>query len=163
MGWSGRGTAGTEPRRSTQCSTNAQEGMRTDGEVTIRFVIGSALLLPSFSGCASGLQPHETLAGQYFPSHHVAEVREGYAPEEVHAILGEPFEQRPAGEETVWRYLEQSHPRGCTTYLFGPPLSGRPTWVREAIIIFRQNRVSRVKLLEDGLPSGSEARRRTKG
>ena len=28
MGWSGRGTAGFEPRRSTQCSTHARKGGR---------------------------------------------------------------------------------------------------------------------------------------
>jgi outer membrane protein assembly factor BamE (lipoprotein component of BamABCDE complex) len=132
-------------------------------KVALRLVIGSVLLLPWLSGCASGLHPHETLAGQYFPSHRVAEVREGSTPEEVSAILGEPFEQRPAGEETVWRYFEQSHPRGCTTYVLGLPLSGRPTWVREAIITFRENRVSSVKLFDQALPSGSEARRRTRG
>jgi outer membrane protein assembly factor BamE (lipoprotein component of BamABCDE complex) len=132
-------------------------------DVAMRFVIGSVLLLPWLSGCASGLHPHETLAGQYFPSHRVAEVHEGSTPEEVEGILGEPFERRPVGDETVWRYFEQSHPRGCTTYVLGLPLSGRPTSVREAIITFREKRISSVKLLDEGLSSGSEARRRTKG
>ena len=111
--------------------------------------VPTILLAVLAGGCATGLHPHETLAGRYFPSHRVAELREGQAPEEVRAVLGEPFEERASPEETVWRYFEEAHPRACSTYVLGLPLSGRPRVTREALVTFRQGHLVKVQLLRD--------------
>jgi outer membrane protein assembly factor BamE (lipoprotein component of BamABCDE complex) len=110
----------------------------------------AAVVACSVFGCAAGLHPHTTLAGRYFDSERVSELRELQSAEDVRAILGAPLEVQEADDEVVWRYFEQSHPRGCTSYLFGVlPLSRRPTWKREALITFREGRVAKVRLLQE--------------
>ena len=106
----------------------------------IAFCAGSA------AACATGLHPYTTLAGRHFPSTQTAELHEGQTPNEVRAILGEPFEVMDGVEGTVWRYYERAHPRGCTSYLFGLSLGSRPEWVNEAIVTFRSDRVIAVKV-----------------
>jgi outer membrane protein assembly factor BamE (lipoprotein component of BamABCDE complex) len=100
------------------------------------------------SSCASGLHPYTTLAGRHFPNARAAELREGQKPDEVKAILGDPFEITEAIETTVWRYYEKANPRGCTTYLFGLSLGSRPEWVDEVVVTFLSDGITAIKVLQ---------------
>jgi hypothetical protein len=112
----------------------------------LRAMLVVSVVAPLTPACASGLHPHTTLAGRYFPSERTEELHEGQTPDEVRAILGDPFEVTEAAEATVWRYYEKANPRGCTPYLFGVSVGSRPEWVDEASVTFRSDRVAAVKV-----------------
>ena len=101
-------------------------------------------------GCAMALHPHTTATGQRFASERSSEVHEGQTTDEVAAILGAPLEDRPEDGLRVWRYFEQFQPRGCTPVVFGFSLGGRPTWTREVVVTFRNDRAETVQIARRG-------------
>jgi hypothetical protein len=119
--------------------------LRWNGFTAFVLIAGFALFS---AGCAKGLHPRLTLAGQAVDWATFRALQAGASESEVVAAIGTASAVRSEGDETVWSYYERAQLRGCTTTFLFVSIGGPPIMEYKGEVRFRDGVVTHVAVHE---------------
>lgn len=107
----------------------------------------ATVALLALTGCAYALGPHMLIDGAEFSVEAMDQLTPGAEPEEVQAILGDPWRRKESGDRQRWEYYSRYQHRSCRVLLLGfLPVKSRPKQAYRAELVFGPGGLERATL-----------------